>query len=205
MPELPQKKVGIVACSGEELAEGTVTRLAALKSWKSCARAIPSPSACRSSWQAVKATAPLPNFTRPSPSMAAKNAAPIAARKSIPINRPEVSWSQTWLPKHSLEKPEGKRKLNEAGLQVVDVVASRLPSRWMCCWEGLEPARRKIYAARASGEATGRSRGNLLMRFRDSNSDNSVNGQEMTMVALPLIFQNFHEAKKAPSEAFWLR
>ena len=25
MPDLPQKKVGIVACSGEELAEGTVT------------------------------------------------------------------------------------------------------------------------------------------------------------------------------------
>ena len=31
MPELPRKKVGIVSCSGEELAEGTVTRLAALK------------------------------------------------------------------------------------------------------------------------------------------------------------------------------
>jgi uncharacterized metal-binding protein len=31
MPDLPQKKVGIVACSGEELPEGTVTRLAALK------------------------------------------------------------------------------------------------------------------------------------------------------------------------------
>ena len=31
MPDLPQKKVGLVACSGEELAEGTVTRLAALK------------------------------------------------------------------------------------------------------------------------------------------------------------------------------
>src|SRR5664279_2962180 len=31
MPELPQKKVGIIACSGEELPEGTVTRLAALK------------------------------------------------------------------------------------------------------------------------------------------------------------------------------
>ncbi len=31
MPELPQKKVGIIACSGEEMAEGTVTRLAALK------------------------------------------------------------------------------------------------------------------------------------------------------------------------------
>lgn len=31
MPDLPQKKVGIVACSGEELAAGTVTRLAALK------------------------------------------------------------------------------------------------------------------------------------------------------------------------------
>ena len=31
MPKLPEKKVGIVACSGEELAEGTVTRLAALR------------------------------------------------------------------------------------------------------------------------------------------------------------------------------
>jgi len=31
MPRLPQRKVGIVACSGEEIAEGTVSRLAALK------------------------------------------------------------------------------------------------------------------------------------------------------------------------------
>jgi uncharacterized metal-binding protein len=31
MPDLPKKKVGIVACSGEELPEGTVTRLAALR------------------------------------------------------------------------------------------------------------------------------------------------------------------------------
>ena len=31
MPSLPQRKVGIVACSGEEMPEGTVTRLAALK------------------------------------------------------------------------------------------------------------------------------------------------------------------------------
>ena len=31
MPELPRKKVGIIACSGEEMAEGTVTRLAALR------------------------------------------------------------------------------------------------------------------------------------------------------------------------------
>jgi uncharacterized metal-binding protein len=31
LPDLPQKKVGIVACSGEEMAGGTVTRLAALR------------------------------------------------------------------------------------------------------------------------------------------------------------------------------
>ncbi len=31
MPNLPEKKVGIVACSGEELPQGTITRLAALK------------------------------------------------------------------------------------------------------------------------------------------------------------------------------
>ena len=31
MPDLPQKKVGLVACSGEEMAAGTVTRLATLK------------------------------------------------------------------------------------------------------------------------------------------------------------------------------
>jgi len=31
VPELPKKKVGLVSCSGEEMAEGTVTRLATLK------------------------------------------------------------------------------------------------------------------------------------------------------------------------------
>ena len=31
MPELPGKKVGLVSCSGEEMAEGTITRLATLK------------------------------------------------------------------------------------------------------------------------------------------------------------------------------
>ena len=31
MPELPQKKVGIIACSGEEIPEGLISRLAALK------------------------------------------------------------------------------------------------------------------------------------------------------------------------------
>ncbi len=31
MPELPKRKVGLVSCSGEEIAEGTVTRLATLR------------------------------------------------------------------------------------------------------------------------------------------------------------------------------
>ena len=31
MPDLPERKVGIIACSGEELAVGTVSRLAALE------------------------------------------------------------------------------------------------------------------------------------------------------------------------------
>ncbi len=31
MPDLPKKKMGIVACSGEEMAEGSITRLAALR------------------------------------------------------------------------------------------------------------------------------------------------------------------------------
>src|SRR5512140_3491720 len=31
MPDLPERKVGIIACSGEEIAEGAISRLAALK------------------------------------------------------------------------------------------------------------------------------------------------------------------------------
>jgi hypothetical protein len=31
MPELPKRKIGLVSCSGEEMAEGTVTRLATLQ------------------------------------------------------------------------------------------------------------------------------------------------------------------------------
>ena len=67
MSDLPARKVGIVACSGEELAEGTVTRLAALKVLDGRGRATPLPFVSRSSSQEEQATAPLPSFIPPSP------------------------------------------------------------------------------------------------------------------------------------------
>jgi len=63
MPDLPKKKVGIVACSGEELPEGTVTRLAALKVLEQL-RPGDTVTICLPLFLAgAKAIAPLPAFT----------------------------------------------------------------------------------------------------------------------------------------------
>ena len=114
MPDLPERKVGIIACSGEELAEGTVTRLAALGCCRSFGAARRSPSACPSSWRAEKGTGPSPASTRPSRSMAATSAARHAPPSSTRASPPPASWSAIWSARLGSARPEGARRLNQA-------------------------------------------------------------------------------------------
>src|SRR5512139_960765 len=126
MPELPQKKVGIVACSGEELPEGTVTRLAALKVLEKLRPA-----------DTVTICLPLflaggegdRAFAKFYPTIALDGCEKRCAYRGTEMysNRPAASIVVTDLVAElGLPQPEGKRKLNEAGMHVVDAVAEQM-------------------------------------------------------------------------------
>src|SRR5512135_3829570 len=120
MPDLPKKKVGIVACSGEELAEGTVTRLAALKVLETLRPG-----------QTVTICLPLflaggegeRAFARSYPTIAIDGCEKRCAARGTEMysGKPAASLVVTELvAQKGLEKPGGRRRLNEAGRQAAD-------------------------------------------------------------------------------------
>src|SRR5512143_2785801 len=126
MVDLPKKKVGIVACSGAELAEGTVTRLAALKVIEGLR-----PGAT------VTICLPLflaggegdRAFARFYPTIAVDGCDQRCAARATEMysGKPAASVVVTDLvAERGLGKPQGARRLNEAGLQAVDTAALRL-------------------------------------------------------------------------------
>ncbi len=126
MPELPKKKVGIVSCSGEELAEGTVTRLAALKVLEQLRPA-----------DTVTICLPLflaggegdRAFAKFYPTIAIDGCDKRCAARGTEMysGKPAASIVVTELvAERGLGKPEGKRRLNEAGQQAVDATAAQM-------------------------------------------------------------------------------
>ncbi len=98
MPDLPKKKVGIVSCSGEELAEGTVTRLAALKVLEHLRPADYChhlPAAFPGRWgRRPRLCEVLPDHRHRWLRQCAARRVP---RRCIPANLPRALWSVTWL------------------------------------------------------------------------------------------------------------
>lgn len=195
MPELPQKKVGIIACSGEELPEGTVTRLAAL--------------------QVLEKLRPADTVTICLPLFLAGGEGDRAFAKFYPTiaidgcdkrcayrgteqysNRPAFGIVVTDLiADHGLETPSGTRRLNGAGMKAVKHTANLAANKvdellgkdWSRREGGFtdEPAQEEGVATCSCGS------GIPVQKIQ-------VNGQEMTLVALPLIFDNFTKTGKAP-------
>ena len=135
MPELPKKKVGIVSCSGEELAEGTVTRLAALKVLEQLRPA-----------DTVTICLPLflaggegdRAFAKFYPTIAVDGCELRCAARATEMysGKPAASIVVTEGDREqALGKPEGQRRLNAAGLQPWRPPPSRKPDRWMSCSE----------------------------------------------------------------------
>jgi hypothetical protein len=126
MVDLPKKKVGIVACSGEEMAEGTVTRLAALKVLEELCPA-----------QTVTICLPLflaggegdRAFARFYPTIAIDGCELRCAARGTEMysGKPAASVVVTEIVKEAgLEAPQGCRRLNEAGRRAVDETAERV-------------------------------------------------------------------------------
>src|SRR5512134_3905777 len=126
MVDLPKKKVGIVACSGEELPEGTVTRLAALRVLEQLRPA-----------DTVTICLPLflaggegdRAFARFYPTIAVDGCELRCAARATEMfsGKPAASLVVTeLLDQHCMEKPQGRRRLNRAGMAAVDFIAESI-------------------------------------------------------------------------------
>jgi uncharacterized metal-binding protein len=199
MPELPNRKVGIVACSGEELAEGTVTRLASLRVLHELR-----PS------ETVTICLPLflaggegdRAFARFYPTIAVDGCEKRCAARATEqfSGKPAATVVVSDLvSEHGLGRPEGARRLNASGQQAVEVTADRiaglvdelLGGRW----DRRSGAFVEATPAAASQDApqAGCACGSAIPV-----QEVGVDGRTVSLVALPLIFERFREAGKAP-------
>lgn len=193
MPELPQKKVGIIACSGEELPEGTVTRLAALRVLEQL-RPGDTVTICLPLFLAGGEGDRA--FAKFYPTIAIDGCEKRCAYRGTEqySNRPAFGIVVSDLvAEEGLEQPQGRRKLNASGMQAVertaDLTASKVDELLGKAWsrrEGKfagEPVQEEAVATCSCGS------GIPIQKVQ-------VNGQEMTLVALPLIFQNIFQQGK---------
>ena len=196
MPELPQKKVGIIACSGEELPEGTVTRLAALQLLEQL-RPSDTVTICLPLFLAGGEGDRA--FAKFYPTIAIDGCEKRCAYRGTEqySNRPAFGIVVTDLiAEQGLEQPKGRRKLNAAGMQAVEqtaeLAAGKVDELLGKSWsrrEGKfsgEPVQEEGAATCACGS------GIHIQKVQ-------VNGQEISLVALPLIFQNLFQLGKTLS------
>jgi uncharacterized metal-binding protein len=198
MPKLPPKKVGIVACSGEELAEGTVTRLAALKVLEELRRD-----------DTVTICLPLflaggegdRAFARFYPTIAVDGCELRCAARATEqySGKPAASVVVTdVVAECGIGPVAGRRRLNEAGQQAVaetaatiaNLVDGLLHKKWSRR-EGhfIEPAETQSKAAACACGS-----GIPVQTVR-------VSGERVTLIALPPLLQQFKQMGKRPSPA----
>ncbi len=126
MASLLKSKVGIVACSGEELPEGTVTRLAALRvlhelrPHETVTICLPLFLAGGESDREFACVHPTITLDGCDLRCAARATAMYSAAPAASVVVKDLVAEQ------GLGKPEGRRRLNEAGRQAVDATAARV-------------------------------------------------------------------------------
>ncbi len=199
MPKLPEQKVGIIACSGEELAEGTVTRLAALKVLHETRRG-----------KTVTICLPLflaggegdRAFARFHPTITIDGCDLRCAARGTEMysGKPAASLVITDVAAEcGLGKIEGRRRLNAAGEKAVDIAAQRLtelvdkilghpaPARVDDTLVNIEPSPAATVGCSCSS-------GIPVSKI-------DVDGKSVDVFALPLIFQHFRKAGRGPESA----
>jgi len=200
MTELPKRKAGIVACSGEELPEGTVTRLAALEVLHEL-RPNDTVTICLPLFLAGGEEDR--TFARFYPTITIDGCELRCAARATEMHSAKPAASivvNDIVAECGLGKPEGRRRLNEAGKQAANVIAERVAAlvdealgtkgRPTASDEGAATPnkQRKTEATCSCGSGIP-----VLNLF--------IDGKVVEMAALPLIFQKFHEAGRAPDEA----
>lgn len=206
MVDLPKKKVGIVACSGEELAEGTITRLAALRVLETL-RAGETVTICLPLFLAGGEGDRA--FAKFYPTIAVDGCELRCAARATEMysNKPAASiMVREVVEENKLEQPKGRRRLNDAGRQAVELTAEKIASSVdelvKKSWnrrqgELIEAESIEVIQAEVAPEhvvATCACGSGIPIQTV------IIAEKEVTVVGLPLIFQQFTEAGKAPNE-----
>jgi len=202
MVDLPQKKVGIVACSGEELAEGTVTRLAALQVLEKL-RPQTTVTICLPLFLAGGEGDRA--FARFYPTIAIDGCDQRCAARATQMysGKPAASLVVTDVIRRAgMDRPQGRRNLNAAGLHAVDEIAGQaalmvdeiLEKRWNRRSGQFAPEDASPETALPVVATCSCGSGIPVQEI-------IVAGQRVTLVALPLIFQQMRAAGKQPGEA----
>lgn len=205
MPDLPKKKVGIVACSGEEMAAGTVTRLASLRVLEQLRPA-----------ETVTICLPLflaggkgdRAFARFYPTITVDGCDKRCAARATGqySGKPAASVVVTDLVANGTDLGT-PRRLNEAGRRAVDTVAEAIAPvvdellgvKWS--------RRRGEVIAESDGESGGPSVAVEPEAVEATCACGSgipvltmtVNGRRETLIAVPAIFDQFYQQGKRPS------
>ena len=200
MPELPKRKAGIVACSGEELAEGTVTRLAALKVLHEL-RPGDTVTICLplflAGGQGDRA------FARFHPTITVDGCSLRCAARATEMHSGHPAASivvNALVAECNLDKPEGRRRLNEAGKRAVNVTAERLAAlvdQVLGKKEGAVDVCEGPSAPASQPKANGTCSCGSGIPIKNV----AIGGKTVEVVALPLIFQQFRESGRGPDEA----
>jgi uncharacterized metal-binding protein len=207
MVDLLKKKVGIIACSGEELPEGTVTRLAALRVLEQV-RPGDTVTICLPLFLAGGEGDRA--FARFYPTIAVDGCELRCAARATEMysSKPAASvMVRDLVAEHRLGQLEGKRRLNPAGLQAVDVTAERITALVdELIDKGWDRRAGEFIDSNMEAVRQGEMAAEPTVATCSCGSDIPVqkvdiDGQEITLVALPLILQQFREAGKTPSKA----
>jgi hypothetical protein len=216
MVDLPKKKIGIVTCSGEELAEGTVTRLAALNVLDQL-RPGDTVTICLPLFLAGGEGDRA--FARFYPTIAVDGCELHCAARATEMysGKPAASIVVTELAEAAgLPRPQGLRRLDQAGRQAVELTAQRiaetvdelLETKWS------RRVGQAVSLSTDSGQANSLPYNPLdVPLFQEEPVQATcscgsaipvrtltIAGQPVTLAALPLIFENFREQGKLPGE-----
>ena len=198
LPNLPQRKAGIVACSGEELAEGTVAHSAALKVLHEL-RPENTVTICLPLFLAGAEGDRA--FARFHPTITVDGCELRCAARGTEMHfgKPVASIVVNELAaEQGVGRIEGRRRLNEAGKQAVDVTAQRL-AELVDQFVGNRDGTTQV------AESAGPQPSEAKVATCSCGSGIPVNkvliaGETVGLQALPLIFQHFRERGRAPED-----
>lgn len=201
MPELPKRKVGIVACSGEELAEGTVTRLAALNVLHEL-RPGDTVTICLPLFLAGGEGER--SFARFHPTIAVDGCEKRCAALGTAMysGEPAAGVVVTDLARaRGIGPIQGRQRLNAAGRDAVDATAERLAE----LVDGLLSHRRRASPAAPTREASAAEQAQFSAPACACGSRLPVQAlvieeRAVTLTALPLLFEQFCGLGKKPGD-----